>query len=192
MLWLTMAMAGTVPFLASSLDLSLTDAIFESVSGVTTTGSTILNGLDQAPPGILMWRSLLSFMGGLGVIALGLFLLPFLNIGGVSYFKIESSDIEDRPFERFQTFTLSLIGIYATLVFTCAVCYVAAGMEGFHASTMPCRRSPPAASRRTIPRSCACRQPCDPVGRLVVHVHRQPALLDHDPVHDPRTLRRPA
>jgi trk system potassium uptake protein len=133
MLWLTMAVAGTVPFLASSLDLSLTDAIFESVSGVTTTGSTILNGLDQAPPGILMWRSLLSFMGGLGVIALGLFLLPFLNIGGVSYFKIESSDIEDRPFERFQTFTLSLIGIYATLVFTCAVCYAAAGMEGFHA-----------------------------------------------------------
>ena len=103
------------------------------MSGVTTTGSTILNGLDQAPPGILMWRSLLSFMGGLGVIALGLFLLPFLNIGGVSYFKIKSSDIEDRPFERFQTFTLSLIGIYATLVFTCAVCYAAAGMEGFHA-----------------------------------------------------------
>ena len=133
MLWLTMAMAGTVPFLASSLDLSLTDAIFESVSGVTTTGSTILNGLDQAPPGILMWRSLLSFMGGLGVIALGLFLLPFLNIGGVSYFKIESSDIEDRPFERFQTFTLSLISIYAALVFACAVCYAAAGMEGFHA-----------------------------------------------------------
>src|SRR5690606_4516552 len=84
-------------------------------------------------PGILLWRSLLSFMGGLGVIALGLFLLPFLNIGGVSYFKIESSDIEDRPFARFQTFAISLIGIYTALVFTCALCYVAAGMDGFHA-----------------------------------------------------------
>jgi trk system potassium uptake protein TrkH len=113
--------------------MSLTDAFFESVSGITTTGSTVTNGLDHAPPGILIWRSLLSFMGGLGVIALGLFLLPFLNIGGVSYFKIESSDIQDRPFERFQTFTISLIGIYSALVFLCAVCYTAAGMEGFHA-----------------------------------------------------------
>lgn len=133
MLWLTMAFAGAVPFAASSLDMSFTDAIFESVSGVTTTGSTVINGLDAAPPGILLWRSLLSFMGGLGVIALGLFLLPFLNIGGVSYFKIESSDIEDRPFARFQTFTISLIGIYTALVSACAVSYVAAGMEGFHA-----------------------------------------------------------
>lgn len=133
LLWLTMSLAGAVPFLMSSLDMSLTDAIFESVSGVTTTGSTVINGLDRAPPGLLMWRSLLSFMGGLGVIALGLFLLPFLNIGGVSYFKIESSDIQDRPFERFQTFTLSLIGIYTLLVFVCSIAYTAAGMDGFHA-----------------------------------------------------------
>ena len=133
LLWLTMAVAGAVPFLASSLELSLADAFFESVSGITTTGSTIINGLDNAPPGLLLWRSILSFMGGLGVIALGLFLLPFLNIGGVSYFKIESSDIEDRPFERFQTFTLSLIGIYTALVVVCAVSYAAAGMEGFNA-----------------------------------------------------------
>lgn len=133
LLWLTLAFAGAVPFVMSSLDMSLTDAFFESVSGITTTGSTVMNGLDRAPPGILIWRSLLSFMGGLGVIALGLFLLPFLNIGGVSYFKIESSDIQDRPFERFQTFTISLIGIYSALVFACAVSYTAAGMEGFHA-----------------------------------------------------------
>ncbi|MEI5679782.1 MULTISPECIES: TrkH family potassium uptake protein [unclassified Mesorhizobium] len=133
LLWLTMALAGAVPFLASSLDMSITDAVFESVSGITTTGSTVINGLDHAPPGLLMWRSLLSFMGGLGVIALGLFLLPFLNIGGISYFKIESSDIEDRPFERFQTFTLSLIGIYTALVLACAISYAAAGMDGFHA-----------------------------------------------------------
>lgn len=133
LLWLTLAVAGAVPFVMSSLDMNLTDAFFESVSGITTTGSTVINGLDSAPPGILIWRSLLSFMGGLGVIALGLFLLPFLNIGGVSYFKIESSDIQDRPFERFQTFTISLIGIYSALVFLCAVLYTAAGMEGFHA-----------------------------------------------------------
>jgi trk system potassium uptake protein TrkH len=133
MLWFTMAFAGAVPFAVSSLEMSVTDAVFESVSGITTTGSTVINGLDKAPPGLLLWRSLLSFMGGLGVIALGLFLLPFLNIGGVSYFKIESSDIEDRPFARFQTFAISFIAIYTALVFACAVSYVAAGMEGFHA-----------------------------------------------------------
>ena len=133
LLWITMALAGAVPFLATSMDISTTDAFFESVSGITTTGATVLSGLDTAPPGLLLWRSLLSFMGGLGVIALGLFLLPFLNIGGVSYFKIESSDIEDRPFERFQTFTLSLIGIYTALVSACAIAYAAAGMPPFHA-----------------------------------------------------------
>ncbi|MBX3578109.1 MAG: TrkH family potassium uptake protein [Rhizobiaceae bacterium] len=133
LLWVTMALAGAVPFLASSFDMSLADAFFESVSGITTTGGTVISGLDSAPPGLLLWRSLLSFMGGLGVIALGLFLLPFLNIGGVSYFKIESSDIEDRPFERFRTFTLSLIGIYALLVAICAGSYTAAGMSAFNA-----------------------------------------------------------
>jgi trk system potassium uptake protein TrkH len=133
MLWLTLAVAGAVPFMASSLAMSFTDAIFESVSGITTTGSTVISGLDNLPPGLLLWRSLLNYMGGLGVIAVGLFLLPFLNIGGVSYFKIESSDIEDRPFERFQTFALALIGIYTGLVLACALLYAAAGMDGFDA-----------------------------------------------------------
>lgn len=133
MLWLTICVAGAVPFGLSSLNMSFTDAMFESVSGVTTTGATVISDLDGAPPGILLWRSLLSFMGGLGVLALGLFLLPFLNVGGVSYFKIESTDIEDRPFERLQTFMVSLVGIYGILVFACATAYIAAGMQGFHA-----------------------------------------------------------
>jgi trk system potassium uptake protein TrkH len=133
MLWLTLAVAGAVPFMASSLGMSFTDAIFESVSGITTTGSTVISGLDSLPPGLLLWRSLLNFMGGLGVIAVGLFLLPFLNIGGVTYFKIESSDIEDRPFERFQTFAIALIAIYSGLVLACALLYAAAGMDGFDA-----------------------------------------------------------
>jgi trk system potassium uptake protein TrkH len=133
MLWLTMALAGAVPLMASSLDLSFADAFFESVSGITTTGATVINGLDSAPPGILLWRSLLHYMGGLGVIALGLFLLPFLNIGGVSYFRIESSDIHDRPFERFQTFTVSLIAVYTSMVMLCAILFAAAGMNGFDA-----------------------------------------------------------
>ncbi len=133
LLWLTLATAGAIPFTLSALDLSFTDAMFESISGVTSTGSSIIANVEAAPPGILVWRSLLCFMGGLGVIVLGLFLLPFLNIGGVSYFKLESSDIGDRPFERFQTFTISLIGVYMILATACAIGFVAAGMPGFDA-----------------------------------------------------------
>ncbi len=133
LLWGTMALAGSIPFAASSLEMGLADAVFESVSGITTTGSTVLSGLDLVPPGILIWRSILQWMGGLGVIVLGLFLLPFLNIGGISYFKIESSDIEDRPFERLSIFALSILGIYAALTLACAIAYAAAGMNGFDA-----------------------------------------------------------
>jgi len=133
LLWLTMAVAGAIPMIASSIEMSVADAFFESVSGITTTGSTVINNLDGAPPGILIWRSLLHFLGGLGVIALGLFLLPFLNIGGITYFRLESSDIQERPFERLATFTTTLIGIYTGLVTLCALAYAAAGMPAFDA-----------------------------------------------------------
>ena len=132
-LWATLAIAGAVPFMLSSLEMNLADAIFESVSGITTTGSTVIVGLDTSPPGILLWRSLLNWMGGLGVIALGLFLLPFLHIGGVSYLKLESSDIEDRPFARFATFMVSFISIYAALTLACTICFALAGMPAFDA-----------------------------------------------------------
>lgn len=131
LLWLTMAAAGVIPLLAADIDISFADAVFESVSGVTATGATAINGLDQTAPGILIWRSLLHFMGGLGVIALGLFLLPFLNIGGITYFKLESTDIQERPFARLATFTTTLLGIYAGLVMLCALAYAVAGMPVF-------------------------------------------------------------
>lgn len=132
-LWVTLALVGAIPFYISSLDMDFAGAVFESVSAITTTGSTVIVGLDHLPPGLLLWRSLLCWIGGLGVIALGLFLLPFLNIGGFSYFQIESSDIEERPFERFSTFAVALIGIYVTLSALCAAAYAAAGMTAFDA-----------------------------------------------------------
>jgi trk system potassium uptake protein TrkH len=133
LLWFTMCIAGAVPFIASSLQMTVADAFFESVSGVTATGATVLTGLDGLPPGLLLWRSILQWIGGLGVIALGLFILPFLNIGGVSYFSIESSDISERPFERFSTFVLSLLSIYTALTLACGIAYGLAGMSGFDA-----------------------------------------------------------
>lgn len=133
LMWLTLAIAGAVPLAASSMDLGVADAFFESVSGITTTGSTVISDLDHTAPGILLWRSLLNFMGGLGIIAVGLFLLPFLNVGGVSYFRVESTDIGDQPLGRFQTFLISLTAIYTGLVMLCAILYAAAGMTGFDA-----------------------------------------------------------
>jgi trk system potassium uptake protein TrkH len=117
--------------------MTVADAFFESVSAITTTGATVIVGLDDRSPGLLLWRSLLQWMGGLGVIALGLFLLPFLRVGGIAYFKLESSDIEDRPFERFATYSISLISIYLMLTLACAVCYGFAGMTAFNALNTP-------------------------------------------------------
>lgn len=133
LLWMTACIVGAVPLLASSVEFSVTDAFFESVSGVTATGATVIVGLDGMPPGLLLWRSILQWIGGLGVIALGLFVLPFLNVGGVSYFRIESSDIADRPFDRFSTFGLGLVSIYALLTLACTIAYAAAGMRAFDA-----------------------------------------------------------
>lgn len=135
LLWLTTCAVGAVPLYASSLDVTLAGAFFESVSGITTTGSSVLSGLDRTPPGILMWRALLSWMGGLGVIAFGIFVLPLLNIGGVSYFRIESSSTDERPFARFSTYTYAMIATYAAATGLCAFLYAAAGMGGFNAVT---------------------------------------------------------
>ncbi|WP_173931573.1 TrkH family potassium uptake protein [Chelativorans sp. Marseille-P2723] len=134
LLWLTACLVGAVPLFASSLDLSLADTVFEATSAVTATGATVIQGLDGLPPGLLLWRSILQWIGGLGVIALGLFILPFLRIGGISYFRIESSDIGDKPFDRFSTFSIGLISIYAILTIACGIAYSMAGMPGFDAA----------------------------------------------------------
>lgn len=133
LLWVATALAGAVPFMAASIGLDFADAVFESMSALTTTGSTVIVGLDDLPPGLLLWRSFLQWIGGIGVIALGLFVLPFLRIGGVSYLKIESSGIDERPFARFSNYTVALVAIYAILTVLCAIAYEIAGMTGFDA-----------------------------------------------------------
>ncbi|OXT00863.1 potassium transporter [Notoacmeibacter marinus] len=132
-LWLTLGFAGAMPLYFSSLPIDFVHALFESVSAVTTTGSTVISGLDDLPPGLLLWRSLLQWIGGIGVIALGLFVLPYLRLGGFSYFRIESSDIEDRPFARFSTFSVALLGVYFGLTFLCGFSYLIGGMSTFDA-----------------------------------------------------------
>lgn len=133
LLWVSLSLAGALPFYLSSLEIGLADAIFEAVSALTTTGSTALTGLDTMPPGILLWRSLLQWMGGIGIVALGLFVLPFLRVGGFTFFRMESSDTSDRPFSRFISFARAMVGIYVAFTVICAVLYGLAGMGSFDA-----------------------------------------------------------
>lgn len=133
LIWVTSVLVGAIPFMLSSTSLTVTDAVFESVSALTTTGSTVITGLDGLPPGLLLWRSLLQWMGGLGVVALGLFVMPLLRVGGVGFFKIESSATGDIPFARFSSFSIGLIAVYIGLTAACAIAYKLAGMNGFDA-----------------------------------------------------------
>ena len=80
--WITVSIFGALPFYISNLELSFTDSMFESISGVTTTGATIMTNLREAPPGILLWRGILQWFGGIGIILITMSLLPFLKLGG--------------------------------------------------------------------------------------------------------------
>jgi trk system potassium uptake protein TrkH len=117
----------------ASLGLDMADALFESVSAVTTTGATVISGLDSAPPGLLLWRSLLQWIGGIGIVALGLLVLPYLKVGGFTVFKMESSDTSEKPFARFAVFVRAFFAIYIGLTLTCAILYRVLGMSDFDA-----------------------------------------------------------
>ena len=132
-LWIVIPGFAALPFAFSDLDLSYTDAFFESMSGLTTTGSTVIRSLDVAPPGILIWRALLQWLGGIGVIAMAIAILPLLRIGGMQLFRMESSDRSEKVLPR-TTQLVAYIGfIYLGTSVVCALAYWAAGMSGFDA-----------------------------------------------------------
>ncbi|MGF1627228.1 MAG: TrkH family potassium uptake protein [Alphaproteobacteria bacterium] len=133
MAWTVVPFLGALPLIWSSRQMSLTDAVFESVSGLTTTGSTVLTGLDVLEPSLLLWRSMLQWLGGIGIIAMGVTVLPFLRVGGLQLFRTESSDRSDKVVARASQFTSLLIGTYAVLSLLCALAYAAAGMSAFDA-----------------------------------------------------------
>lgn len=131
--WLGLSLLAAVPFMLSDLDLSLADAWFESVSGLTTTGSTVLAGLDTMSPGILMWRALLQWIGGLGIIVMGVAILPFLRVGGMQLFRAESSDRSEKLFGRVNEIAGAMLTVYVGLSLLCAALYWMGGMTGFEA-----------------------------------------------------------
>ena len=131
--WLVVGGFGSLPLAFSSLHLSITDAVFETMSGLTTTGSTVLSGLDTMAPGLLLWRSLLQWVGGLGIVVMALVILPMLRIGGMQLFRTESSDISGKPVARAGQMAKLTTLIYVGLSLLCAIGYRIAGMGTFDA-----------------------------------------------------------
>ena len=130
--WLVIAAFGALPFAYSELDLSITDAFFESMSGVTTTGATVIVGLDNAPPGILLWRAILQWLGGIGIIVMAVAVLPVLQVGGMQLFRVEAFETE-KVMPRAAQIAGSISIIYVSLTAIAAIVLWWLGMTGFEA-----------------------------------------------------------
>jgi trk system potassium uptake protein TrkH len=133
--WLSIAIFGSLPFIFSTLELSITDAFFESMSGVTTTGSTIISSLEDAPRSILLWRAMLQWLGGIGIIIMAITLMPIMNVGGMQLFKISSNDSSEKLLPKSKEVSLRLIYVYLTLTTLCAATYKIFGMNTFDSLT---------------------------------------------------------
>ena len=129
--WIAIAGFGSIPFILSNLDFSLSDSFFESMSGITTTGSTVITNLDSSPKSILLWRAIMQWLGGVGIIVMAITVLPLLKVGGMQLFKIESSDKPEKILPRTTQIAFIIISTYLILTFLCAFFYRILGMNLF-------------------------------------------------------------
>ncbi|MCB2096040.1 MAG: TrkH family potassium uptake protein [Parvularculaceae bacterium] len=129
--WTILPAFGALPLLGS--ELSAADAYFEAVSAMTTTGSTVMTGLDREAPSILLWRSLMQAIGGVGVIVLGIIMMPFLRVGGMQLFHTESSDRSEKIVAKAFDLAAWIFGVFVALTMACAAVYHILGMHWFDA-----------------------------------------------------------
>jgi trk system potassium uptake protein TrkH len=133
--WFVLSAIGALPFAFSNLGLTIADTFFESVSGLTTTGATVIVGLDRMPPGVLLWRAMLQGVGGGGIIVMAIAMMPYLGIGGMQLFRTESSDRSEKIFPRAAQIASATTIAYLILSAACALLYYFSGMTGFEAVT---------------------------------------------------------
>ena len=131
--WIVMAAFAALPFTLSRLGLDYVDAFFEAMSGITTTGSTVISGLDGAPAGILLWRGLLQWLGGIGIIVMAITILPMLRVGGMQLFRMEATDTTEKVLPRVAQIAAAIGAIYLGLTLVCALATWSAGMTAFEA-----------------------------------------------------------
>lgn len=129
--WLLIALFGSFPFMLSSIKLTLSDAFFESMSGITTTGSTVIPDLNSTPRSILFWRAIMQWLGGIGIILMAITVMPLLKVGGMQLFKIESSDNAEKILPRTIEVASIIILIYLVLTLLCSFFYWFFGMSIF-------------------------------------------------------------
>ena len=133
--WIIIAFFASLPFVFTSANLNYTDSFFETISGITTTGATVINNLDDLHEGILVWRSLLQWFGGIGIIVLAMAILPTLQIGGMQLLHMEQDDPYEKTLPKINQFIVEIFILYTFLTIICAILYYFFGMNKFDAIT---------------------------------------------------------
>jgi trk system potassium uptake protein TrkH len=133
LVWVALPVFGALPFVFGQTQASFVDALFESVSGMTTTGSTVFAGLDHLPEGLLLWRGMLQWFGGVGIIVVAMVFLPELRVGGMQIFRSEGFDTMGKILPRAGEIARQISVIYVGLTAVCALTYSALGMTNFEA-----------------------------------------------------------
>jgi len=131
--WLALVIGAAVPFALGPDGMSVTDAFFEAMSALTTTGATVVTGLDDQPAGFLLWRSMLQWFGGIGVVIMAIAVLPFLSVGGMQLFRLESSDKSDKVLPGADDLAAAVFTLYVVMTAMCFFAYWGLGMEAFDA-----------------------------------------------------------
>ena len=129
--WLMVAIFGSLPFILSPKEFTFSEAFFESMSGITTTGATIITNLDESPKSILLWRAIMQWLGGIGIVVMAITILPLLKVGGMQLFKMEGSDSTEKILPRTIEVAAIIISTYLVLTLLCGFFYWLFGMSIF-------------------------------------------------------------
>lgn len=134
LVWIALPLFGAMPFMLGETRLGFIDAFFESMSGMTTTGSTVIAGLDDLPKGLLLWRGILQWLGGLGIVIVALVFLPEMRVGGMQFFRTEGFDTLGKALPRTIDISKGVLNVYLGLTLLCTISYLALGMGAFDAT----------------------------------------------------------
>ena len=129
--WVMVALFGCLPFILSPKEFTFSEAFFESMSGITTTGATIITNLDESPKSILLWRAIMQWLGGIGIVVMAITILPLLKVGGMQLFKMEGPDGTEKILPRTTEVAFIIISTYFILTFLCGFFYWIFGMSIF-------------------------------------------------------------
>lgn len=132
--WVALPIFGALPFVLGATEARVVDAVFEAMSGLTTTGSTVFSGLDSLPKGLLLWRGVMQWLGGIGIIVVAMVFLPELRVGGMQIFRSEGFDTFGKILPRATEISSRISVIYLSLTLICILCYLLTGMDAFDAT----------------------------------------------------------